>query len=92
MEDVVFQHGTTEQINELAANLAAAKAQMEATQAELAPIKEALSGIHEIRAEARRAYEARILEILEDDCVPDVCSPVGGMGLRDGNFGNITSQ
>jgi SNF2 family DNA or RNA helicase len=64
---VTYQEGSNQEINALAQMLKDAMAELESFKAELEPIKEALTGLHEVRAEAKREYEAKIAAIIEEE-------------------------
>lgn len=65
MEDVVFQEGTPEDIDALANQLTALKAELDGYQEELAPIKEELGGIYEAKQAAKQAYMDAVAKIVE---------------------------
>lgn len=65
MEDVVFQSGTPDEINDIANSLASLRAELDKYQIELAPIKEELTGISETKSAAYQEYLAVVAKIVE---------------------------
>jgi SNF2 family DNA or RNA helicase len=64
-DDVVFQNGTPDEINEIAAQLTALKNELDQYEDALAPIKEEISNIDKTKAEAKEAYLKVIAGIIE---------------------------
>lgn len=65
MDDVIYQNGTPEEINELAALLAGLSEELKDYQTQLEPVKEELKGIGETKSAAYQEYLAVVAKIAE---------------------------